>query len=76
MFFSVIAKNSNWQILTKNQFLLNDGMAEFTEKSEFKRSGMKNQHVGGELPKDGHLNSLKIQQGALQKRGRDVFERV
>ena len=35
-------------------------MAEFTEKSEFKQRGMKNQHVGGELPKDGHLDSLKI----------------
>ena len=65
MFFFVITKNLNWEILIKNlvTFKRWDGVKdekgwEFTEKPDFKKGGMKNQYTGGELPKRG-ANYLK-----------------
>ena len=62
MFFSVITKNLNSEILTKMQLLLKDGMGlrlknfnivGFTKKSYFQAGGHEKPIYRGELPKKG-----------------------
>ena len=72
MSFSFITKNLNWEISTKNLVIFKrwDGVND--EKLQYYGSlwgCMKNQYIGGELPKDGAFDNLQIQEGAWQKRG-------
>ena len=72
MFLSVITKNLNWEILTRNQLLLKDEMMLKREnfiimwahwKIHFLGKGgghNKTNIQGGELPKKGGLHSLQI----------------
>ena len=63
-----MTKNLNWEILTKNlvTFKRWDGVKDekFLYGSSLKnlifRGCMKNQYIGGELPKRGGLDSLQI----------------
>ena len=43
-------------------------------KIQFLKGCMKNQYIGGDLPKKRVLDSLKIWEGVWKKRGRHVFE--
>ena len=63
MFFSVITKNLNWEILTKNLPTLKrwDGVKD--EKFDYYVGSLKNpifREVGSRKPKKGSLDSLQI----------------
>ena len=83
MLFSVITKNSKWEISTKNlvTFKRWDGVKD--EEIQFYESSLKNsnfsgwgcienQYTGSELTKKEDLNSLQILEGAWQKRRGDA----
>ena len=67
MFFSVITKNLNWEVLTKNLFTfkrrneVKEGLTLWgiTEKSDFSRSSRKD-NILRELRKKGGLGSFQI----------------
>ena len=66
MFFLVITKNLNWEILAKNlgTFKRCNGVSwKFIGKSEYTGESIKSQYIGeggGELAKKGSLDSLQI----------------
>ena len=83
MLFSVITKNSEWEISTKKLVTfktwngVKDEEIQFygssLKNSSFRGWGcMKNQYIGGELTKKADLDSLQILEGAWQKRRGDT----
>ena len=69
MFFSIITKNLNWGILTKNlvtfkrlDWVKDKKFSHFWSslKNPIFRGCIRNQYIGGELPKKGWLDSLQI----------------
>ena len=70
MFFSILTKNLNWEILTKNlitfkrwdEIKKNVNIMELTEKIQFLGGGggCKKNNMQGELPKKESLDSLQI----------------
>ena len=70
MFFSVITKNLNWEISTKNlvtfkiwtvvKKMKNFNIMGVHWKIRFLEACIKNKYVGGELPRKGGLGSVQI----------------
>ena len=83
MFFSVITKNLNWEMLAKNlvAFKRWDRVKDenliwrFTEKTDFRGGVHKEPKIGGELPKKkgelGHFEGLmRVEGGGVRKKER------